>query len=245
VLRDIRRVRELGFRKFLLLDDNIASDRPYMEALCGEIAKLGMRWMSQCEITVADDPGLLDALEKSGCTLLSFGLESIVKGSLKDLQKDWADPEGYKGRLERIQARGIDVATEMIVGADSDTLESLRATVGFVEDTPIAAPKFYLLTPIPGTPFFDQMQKEGRILEHDVYRFTASRVAISHPNMSPEEMGAVFWEIYDRLYTLPAILRRTILTKAFWRHPARRLFLLAINLVYRQQIKKRIAPIIM
>ena len=53
VIRDIKRVRELGFKQFLLLDDNIFSNRDYAIELCAEIAKLKMKWMTQCSIDIA------------------------------------------------------------------------------------------------------------------------------------------------------------------------------------------------
>jgi len=109
-----------------------------------------MRWMSQCVIDIGRDPELLAAARDSGCTLLSFGLESINRQSLNDVNKGWARPDEYAALIETITAAGIDVASEMIVGLDSDTLQSLRDTIDFVTRTRIVAPKFYLLTPIPG-----------------------------------------------------------------------------------------------
>jgi len=245
VLRDVRRVKELGFRKFLLLDDNIASDRDYMLRLCRALEPLGMQWLSQCEISVARDPELLQAIARSGCTMLSFGLESIQPESLAALNKKWCRPAEYKELLEKVAAAGIDVASEMIVGVETDTLESLRATVDWVASTPIAAPKFYLLTPIPGTDLHERYQREGRIVDPDVFTYTASHAVISHPHMSTAELNTVLWEIYDRLYTLPRILRRTVLHRRFWRRPGHHLFLLAVNLYYRWQIGRRVAPIVL
>jgi radical SAM superfamily enzyme YgiQ (UPF0313 family) len=245
IVRDIRHVRALGFRKFLLLDDNIMSDRSFMLALCKEIRKLDMRWMSQCVIDIARDPELLEVVRDSGCTLLSFGLESISRQSLKDVNKAWARPDDYTALIETITAAGIEVASEMIVGVDSDTLPSLRATIDFVSRSRIVAPKFYLMTPIPGTDLFDQMKRQGRILTDDLLAMTSSVPAITHPNMTTAELGAVYWEIYDRLYTLRMILRRTILHRYFFRAPGRYLFYLLVNLFYRYQIKRRIGPIVM
>lgn len=245
IIRDIRHVKSLGFRKFLLLDDNIMSDRDFMLGLCREIQKLDMRWMSQCVIDIGRDKELLAAASDSGCTLLSFGLESISRQSLEDINKGWAQPDQYAGLIETITAAGIDVASEMIVGVDSDTLESLRATIDFVASTRIVAPKFYLMTPIPGTDLFEEMQRQGRILTDDLYGMTSSTPVISHPAMTPEELGAIYWEIYDRLYTLRHILKRTMLHRYVLRAPSRYFFYLLVNLFYRYQIKRRIGPIVM
>lgn len=245
VLRDIRHVKALGFRKFLLLDDNIVSDRDYLLSLCREIRKLGMRWMSQCTIEIGRDEELLQAVAESGCYLLSFGLESITPASLQALDKSWCDPEEYPELIGRITAAGIDVATEMIVGADADTEESLDRTVDFIQGTPIVAPKFYLMTPIPGTDLFERMQREGRLVTDDFYAITASRAAIRHPNMPTDDLNRIFWKIYDRVYSYRNIFRRTLFHGRFLKSPGRYLFYLALNLFYRRQIKARIAPIIM
>jgi radical SAM superfamily enzyme YgiQ (UPF0313 family) len=245
VLRDIRRVRDLGFRKFLLLDDNIAADRDYLLALCREIGKLRMRWMSQCTIEIGRDPELLRAVADSGCTLLSFGLESITPASLASLNKSWCRPEEYPALIARVVGAGIDVATEMIVGADADTAESLDRTVHFVARTAIVAPKFYLMTPIPGTDLFARLQREGRLATDDFYGITASRAAIRHPNVTTADLNRIFWKIYDELYTWRRILRRTVIHRRFLKSPGRYLFYLALNLFYRRQIGERIAPIIM
>lgn len=245
VIRDLRRIRELGFRKFLLLDDNIISDKNYARTLFKEIKKLNMQWMTQCSIEIADDPELLRLTAESGCTTLSFGLESINRDSLKNVNKAWAKPEVYLESIKKIVSAGIDVATEMIVGIDSDTIESLENTIDFVKKSQITAPKFYLMTPISGTDYFAQMQREDRLIEKNILRYSPSRPVITHPNMSTKELGDVFWHIYDRLYSWPTILRRCVLHRRFLRHPLRYVFILAVNLTYRSQIRRRIAPIIM
>ena len=245
IIRDIRAVKALGFKKILLLDDNIAADRELAIELCKAIRKEKITWMSQSVITIGDDPELLKALVESGCTMLSFGLESISPDSLRELNKPWAKPEEYRRLIENISAAGIDVATEMIVGVDSDTRESLEATKYFVEKTRILAPKFYLMTPIPGTDLFNKLQAEGRIVEENLYLITATRPVIKHPNIKTAELAEILWDIYDYLYTIPRILKRTIFQKYFFRSPGRAIFYLAVNLYYRYQIKQRIGPIIM
>ena len=245
VIRDIKYVKELGFRKFLLIDDNIAADEAYMRELCAEIKKLDMRWMSQCSLQIAKNPSLLQAVADSGCYMLSFGLESLRAESLAAVDKSWCDPSEYVELLGKIMAAGIEVASEMIVGIDTDTRESLLETVDFVKQTRIAAPKFYILTPIPGTDLYDEMRREQRITEEDVFQFKPSRAVITHPSMATDEITEVFWQIYDRLYTLPVILRRTVLHRRFFHDPGMYLFLLGVNLYYRYQIKRKISPNIM
>ena len=64
-----------------------------------------------------------------------------------------AHPGSVCGVLFKIIRKyGIDVSTEMVVGAEGDTLESIRETAKFIEDNKITVPRFYILTlGIPGT----------------------------------------------------------------------------------------------
>lgn len=245
VIRDIRHVKSLGFRKFLLLDDNIVSDPDYMLALCREIKKLDMAWMSQCAIDIAKNEELLRCVADSGCATLSFGLESITPASLASINKSWCNPAEYLPLLEKIVAAGIDVATEMIVGVEHDTRESLRQTIDFILASPIIAPKFYILTPIPGTDLYQQYRDAGRLVDANVFTYSPSRAVITHPQMTTQELQEIFWEMYERIYTVPNILKRTILHNRFLCDPRRYLFFLLLNLFYRWQIQRKIAPIIM
>lgn len=245
VIRDIKYVKSLGFKKFLLLDDNIISDPQYMIDLCKEIKKLDMKWMSQCAIDIARDDHLLKTVSDSGCYMLSFGLESIVESNLENFNKSWAKPKEYISLINKIIDAGIDVSSEMIVGAEDDTISSLEKTIDFILESRISTPKFYIMTPIPGTDLFEQMEKEGRIITEDYFNITASKAVITHKNLSTAEIDKMFWHIYKRLYTWKNILKRTIFHNRFFKDPSRYLFLFGVNAFYKYQIGKKIAPIIM
>lgn len=242
VIRDIRKVKELGFKQFLLLDDNIFSNREYAIELCSEIKKLKMHWMTQCSIDIARDEELLKIIASSGCYVLSFGLESISKESLKAMNKSWADPDKYAEQIKIIRKHGIDISTEMVVGADGDTLESIRDTAKFISDNRIAVPRFYILTPIPGTKYFDEMQEQDRIYNHDIYSYNGCEAVHVPKNMTPEELTQAYWELYNDVYKMKNIIKRTLLTRSIFKRPFNAVFYFFVNVFYRRQIKKGIVP---
>lgn len=242
VMRDIRHVRSLGFKKFLLLDDNIYADPHYMMELALEIGRLGMKWMSQCSISIGEDKELLRVLAESGCTALSFGLESISPESLKAMGKGWADPCEYPELIASVQAAGIDVSTEMVVGADGDTLDSIDATADFIGRTGIVLPRFYILTPIPGTDFFEEMKRENRICNEEIYSYNGTEAVHVPCNMTPDQLTEAYWALYEKVFSFGSIMKRTIMNRAAFRRPRRQFFYLLANLYYRSQVKQRIAP---
>jgi len=171
VIRDITYIKSLGFKKFLLIDDNIVADAPYMTELCAKIKPLKMKWMSQCAIQIADNPALLKAAAESGCYVLSLGLESISKPTLDGFNKTFCEPADYLRIIKTINDAGIEIASEMIIGADGDTPETLDKTIEFVRNSNIIAPKFYCLTPIPGTDFYEECKQKGVLTDENILSY--------------------------------------------------------------------------
>lgn len=242
VMRDIKYVKSLGFKEFLLVDDNIVSDPEYMLELCRQIKPLKMRWMSQCAIQIADNDELLKAAADSGCYVLSFGFESIVKEAMKEINKTWADPDDYIRVIKKVNSAGIEVASEMIIGLDTDTRESLDATIEFVKKSNIIAPKFYCYTPIPGTVLNKEMNESGRIADQNFLEYRPSKSVLNTPNFTAEEVTQEYWRVYEELYSIKNIFRRTIFNKRMLKNPFRTLFFFGVNMVYRGNIKRRVAP---
>lgn len=242
VIRDIKRIKELGYKKFLLLDDNILSDKIYLNELCREIKKLKMQWLSQCSIKIADDPETLKMVRDSGCISLSFGIESISQKSLDSMQKSWAKVDKYSEQIKRITDIGIDVSTEMVIGADGDTIDSIRNTASFIVENKIVVPRFYILTPIPGTVFFDEMKKAERIINNDIYSYNGTEAVHMPLNMSPQELTNEYWSLYKKVFSFSAVLKRTLIRKDFFKYPFKYIFYFYVNLYYRYQINKGITP---
>lgn len=242
VIRDIKKVKELGYKKFLLLDDNIYSNLDYLKNLCNEIKKLDMKWMSQCSIKIADNPEILKLVADSGCVTLSFGLESISQESLNKMNKSWANVSKYSEQIKKITNAGIDVSTEMVIGADGDTLDSIKATAKFIIDNKIVIPRFYILTPIPGTDFFDEIVEQGRLVNKNIYTYNGAEAVHKPQNMSPEELTIAYWKLYKEVFSIKNIFNRTIFRKEFIKNPIKYLFYLYINLFYRYQIYQGITP---
>lgn len=242
VVRDIRAVKEHGFRKFYLLDDNIVSNPGFLEALCDAVTPLKMTWASQCSLQLARNPRLLDKVRKSGCNLMSFGLESITQEGLDRLNKDWLKVDDHQALLERITQAGIMPSSEMMIGTDGDTEESIRATYDFVEKARIPIPRFYILTPMPGTPLYEQMHGEGRLVTEDWKKYDGSTAVHRPMKISPEKLTEMYWWLNRKVFGLRSIVRRTLFRKEFLRRPFMHLFALVVNLHYRHYVYRRVPP---
>ncbi len=242
VIRDIKVVRSLGFKMFYLLDDNIVSDPKYLAALCKAIEPLNMTWATQCSLHLAKNTDLLKAVRKSGANMISFGIESITQDGLNKLGKAWLKVNEHKELLSTLTNAGILVSSEMMLGTDSDTEESILATYDFIEETKIPIPRFYILTPVPGSALYKKYKSEGRLLTEDFEKYDGTQCVHIPAKISPEKLTEMFWNLYRKVFTLRSIFRRTIFNPAAIKSPKMYLFALAVNLHYRKYIKKGVPP---
>ena len=86
------------------------------------------------------------------------------------------------------------------------------------------------------------MKAAGKITDYDYFKYKPSISVLDTPNLNATQVTQCYWMVYEKLYTIPAILRRTVFHRRFLRHPGRTLFYLMVNMVYRDQIKRKIAP---
>jgi radical SAM superfamily enzyme YgiQ (UPF0313 family) len=219
ILADVRRVRART-RYACFVDPNVYNSRLHLLTLCERMTSEGfeLRWGAQCTIEIGDDQQLLEALHRAGCRFLMVGLESLNQENLAVVGKQ-INAARHRERIRRIQGNGIAVGGYFILGMDSDTPASFEELYTFIHTTRIAVPILNILIPAPGTPLYEKLEREGRLLvrnEEDFLRNNARySVASSHCfyqplQMSVEETETGFLDLYGRLSTYPRILRRSL-----------------------------------
>jgi radical SAM superfamily enzyme YgiQ (UPF0313 family) len=158
------------------------------------------------------------------------------------VNKAWVKVDETAMLLQKIQKAGIAPATEMIIGTDGDTIESIQATAKFIIDNKIPAPKFYVLTPLPGTDFYKQIKAQGRLLHEDYKQYTAVNCVFQPEKMTPKELDDAFMNLYKEVYKYKNIFKRNILNKGILKNPLVYLFTFFGNLVYKKSIHQGDAP---
>ncbi len=242
VLRDVREAKRVrGSRYVAFIDDNIGVDWDYCRELWQALIPEKIVWMSQCSLHVASRPDMLKLARQSGCCLLSFGIESTNPDSLETIDKAWNRPERYAEAVATIRAHGIDVSTEMIVGLDQDDRTVFQQTYDFLMENRISVPRIHILTPIPGTPLYDRLLADGRIVSPELGRYSGGQVVFRPSRLEPAELQASYWALYERLFSWSSIWHRVSRNRAglgAWM----RAFIVGVNVHYRNHVKRRICP---
>jgi radical SAM superfamily enzyme YgiQ (UPF0313 family) len=214
-------------------DDNISADPDYAKRLFQAISPYKKWWSSQASIQAGADDELLELAAKSGCKQLFIGLESISQASLDCAGKASNRVEDYRKIIHRIHSHGIAVQAGIVFGFDADGIGIFHDTVDFLEDAGIQNATFNILTPYPGTPLFDRLQGENRILTYVWSKYNARTDVVFQPKqMSTDELLSGFNNVNKQFYSLQSIRRRLC------RSPVGLYWTLPLNLIYHDSLRR-------
>ena len=192
-------------KSMYIVDDNFLSRVQYTKDLLKALVPLRKQGTVpdySCETTfnVALDEELLDLLRDSGCRTLIIGFESISESTLLSMDKKVNFCLPYAEGLKRIQARGIAVMANFIVGFDTDTLSVFEDTLKFIDENLVVYPFFSILTPMPGTKLHDEFKAEGRLDHYDWSRYDTRHVVMEPKHMTREQLMDGYCYLYEQAY---------------------------------------------
>ena len=201
--------------RFLLVDDNVFSDRAYAKEFITALIPLGLNWECFAPLNIAEDDEIVELLKRSGCDRLSIGLESISQASLVSVHKGGVNKyDRYAGQIAKLHAHGLPIVGLFILGFDGDDETIFERTRDFVQQNAIAFPVFSLLTPGPGTRLYARMEQEERMLHYHWEKYDGTHTVFQPKLMSADTLQAGYHWIYKQLYARDAIFERT---GALWR----------------------------
>ncbi len=204
----IEEIKSHKKRLLIFADDNIAGNPDFAKELFAAMLPLKRKWVSQCSLSIADDPEMLDLAARSGCIGLLIGFESISPAVLKSIGKRVNLHRQYQEAIRKIHARGIHIQGSFIFGFDEDTPESIPATVQFVKENRLTGVNYCRLTPFPGTQLYADLEKEGRIIARDWAKYDRQNVVFQPRHFTPQELQEkVFWA-YRQTYNLRSLWQR-------------------------------------
>lgn len=188
-------------------DDNFTADKKRVKSLCKEMIATGLTptWAAQFHIDIAKDPELLGLMKKANCFIGCIGLESINPKTLELYNKKQSVEEMEKG-IREIHKNGIKIHGMFVLGSDQDTVDTIEETLKFARKNKLASVQFLILTPLPGTKTYNDLEKEGRIKTKDWSLYDAHHVVfepkmISMYQLQCHTIGAMR-KFYSPVYTV-------------------------------------------
>jgi radical SAM superfamily enzyme YgiQ (UPF0313 family) len=229
----VAEVASLKGRLVLFGDDNIFAHAPFAKELFRELIPLRKSWMSQGNLSIAEDAELLDLAQRSGCKGLFIGLESLSNPNLKDIGKGFYNAERYRELIARLSDHGIAVMAGFMFGFDHDEKSVFEKTAAFINDAKLIAAQIAIVTPFPGTRFYDRLEAEARIFDHDWAKYDFRNVVFQPKHMTPQELQDGVSALIREVYGYPSIAKRMLRMTRTWGITDTLHVALPLNLGYR------------
>ncbi|MGC9320372.1 MAG: B12-binding domain-containing radical SAM protein [Armatimonadota bacterium] len=231
----IAEAEEIDAEPIVLVDDNIMGQPSYAEQLFERWGDLGKSFVSQASTTMLQSPELITQAARAGCKGLFVGFESISQAQLEKIGKRFNPVEKYGELVQRLHDAGIAVVGSFMFGLDGDDEDVFERTAEFAEEVEIDVGQFSILTPLPGTRLYAQLEEQGRILDRDWSNYDGTRCTFEPVGLTAEKLESGLQWIYERLYSWKSIVRRVgkRLTPLVW----------MVNGIYNRRVKRWVSEL--
>ena len=189
---------ELKVKSFFIMDENFLLHRERAMQLLKRMKENGKSWtMSVFASANAIRKYTMEELVELGVSWLWMGLESPQAGYTKLQGADTRE------LTRELREHGIRVQGSTIIGLEHHTPDNIVAEIEHAVSHDTDFHQFMLYTPVPGTPLYQQMSEEGRMLSdvdyadvHGQFKFNFKHAAISRED-SKRFLDWAFWRDFE------------------------------------------------
>ena len=217
IYEHIRYLRQrFGVRHINIYDDLFTLNRPRIEALCTMLAAKPLGVQFNCAVRVGHaDEELLGLLRRTGCLMVSLGIES-GEPTLLDVHKPGVYLETVRETVTRIQQAGLRVKGLFMLGLPGETVASAQKTSDFALSLGLDDMNMAKFTPFHGAPVWRDIAALGEFREDWRLMNCLNFVFLPKGIDSWETLELLYNTHVKRFYSDPAWRRR--FHSRLWQH---------------------------
>ncbi|MBI4697080.1 MAG: radical SAM protein [Gammaproteobacteria bacterium] len=206
IVEDIRRC---GSRHVFFAASQFIGNKGRTMQFLEALVPLKIRWSALFSAHFCLDADLLTLAKRSGLLHVNMGIESISQDTLKSMSKGFNKAHHYADVIRVLHSLDISYSFNFVLGADTDTRETFRSTLAFLHENKVDAAYFNLLVPLKGSPLYDEMKAEDRIIdEPNMERWPGVCCHFEPRNFTPEELVNEVKGMQRDYYSWRAMTRR-------------------------------------
>ena len=168
VAREFKWLKREGVEVVLFAMSAFSIRRAWVEDVCGRLAKIGIPWRATTRVDLVD-ADLLRTMKAGGCERLGFGVESGDDEILRIIGKGTTVEQAERA-FRLCREVGLDTWAMLMTHVPGETHASLRRTrrfAGRLRSEFGAEVTFQRFSPLPGSAFWDELDRWGMVDEAD------------------------------------------------------------------------------
>jgi anaerobic magnesium-protoporphyrin IX monomethyl ester cyclase len=204
VVDEMQYVHEkLGVDQVTFYDDAFSVDRNRVVKICEELHSRKLKIMWDCGTRVdMVDRELMQIMKDAGCIAVWLGVESGSEAMLGAMNKSIKLDQTRKA-YKTAQKVGLITIANVVLGFPGETEQTAKETVQFLKQLNPDDVGFYIATPYPGTPMYEQVIKNGWLRVTDFNKYDTAGPTFETPWMSMEKLAKIRYKAYQDFYLRP------------------------------------------
>lgn len=172
--------------------------------------KLKITYVCETHLNSLSEP-LIDLLYDSGLRALKVGIESADEEILNSSRRTTIGFDKQRALLKYCEKKKISVTAFYILGNEKDTKDSIYKTLRYAKSLNTAGAQFVIMTPYPGTAFYDDIK--SRITDENFEHYDIHTLVFKHNNFTAGELKKIKNHCYNSYYLRPRWLWKMIREK--------------------------------
>ena len=206
----VNEIKNINQKLLNFFDPSLTINVEYTKTLFKALKGMNKKFFCLGNVDVlCKDDELLMLAKEAGCIQWHIGFESISQHSLEKIGKKTNTVENYLKTVKKIHRYGMNVHGFFIFGLDGDKKDVFDETLKFIMESKLDSVDLNTFIPFPGTPLYEELSKQGRILTKDwsKYRFQKN-IVFTPKNFSELELHEGIIKIFKNYYSFKNIIKR-------------------------------------
>ena len=226
-------VEKYNIKNFLFWSDIFNFDREWTLELCQKIIESGLKitWSSNTRADTMDDE-MAKMMYKSGCRLVSIGVESGSQKMLDNIGKK-ITLDDIRNTVKILKKNKIKIYNYFVIGLPWETEETVEETIKFAIELDSNFISFYTATPLPGTKYFAYAMLNKLVEGNLDFRSAYYEPVVRSEHLSKERIFELHKQAVKRFYLRPKFILKTLLSLRSFAE-VKNYFVAGINLLFKK-----------
>jgi radical SAM superfamily enzyme YgiQ (UPF0313 family) len=200
-----------GESQFTFYDDAFTVNQEHVVKLCEELKarKLNVNWDCETRVDMISRD-LLQTMRDAGCMAVWFGVESGSQAILGKMNKK-IKLDQTKEAFKMARQVGLMTIASTVIGFPGETEETAWETIRFIKKLNPDDIGFYVATPYPGTPMYEEVKQKGWLRITDFDKYDTATPTFETPWMSMDKIREIRYKAHQQFYLRPSYVLRMML----------------------------------
>ena len=131
-------------------------------------------------------------------TAITIGIETPDEATLKRYSRVAINDDRQRNFVTLCRSLGIRTVAGFMIGFPGDTQQSIWDVLNYARVVNPTYANFNIVTPYPGTPFFDEVRDQ--IADHDYSKYSVYQPVMKYENLTASQVAEMHGRCFEKFY---------------------------------------------